>query len=192
MADASKSPAAQNFGDYQYLDESGNLTKYNYVSYEEGIYVGYRYYETRYEDAVLGQGNAGGFTYADEVCYPFGFGLSYTTFDWTNFSTSWSGKTCTAKVTVANTGDVAGKDVVELYAQSPYTDYDRANGQDRCSRQRVPGRHLRTRQRRRRRDHLRQRHPHRRGRCQPPLRRPRRRNLPHPRGLGEHLPHARR
>ena len=128
VADASKSPAAQNFGDYQYLDESGNLTKYNYVSYEEGIYVGYRYYETRYEDVVLGQGNAGGFTYADEVCYPFGFGLSYTTFDWTNFSTSWSGKTCTAKVTVTNTGDVAGKDVVELYAQSPYTDYDRANG----------------------------------------------------------------
>ena len=128
VADASKSPAAQNFGDYQYLDESGNLTKYNYVSYEEGIYVGYRYYETRYEDAVLGQGNAGGFTYADEVCYPFGFGLSYTTFDWTNFSTSWSDKTCTAKVTVTNTGDVAGKDVVELYAQSPYTDYDRANG----------------------------------------------------------------
>ena len=128
VADASKSPAAQNFGDYQYLDESGNLTKYNYVSYEEGVYVGYRYYETRYEDAVLGQGNAGGFTYADEVCYPFGFGLSYTTFDWTNFSTSWSGKTCTAKVTVTNTGDVAGKDVVELYAQSPYTDYDRANG----------------------------------------------------------------
>ncbi len=128
VADASKSPAAQNFGDYQYLDESGNLTKYNYVSYEEGIYVGYRYYETRYEDAALGQGNAGGFTYADEVCYPFGFGLSYTTFDWTNFSTSWSGKTCTAKVTVTNTGDVAGKDVVELYAQSPYTDYDRANG----------------------------------------------------------------
>ena len=128
VADASKSPAAQNFGDYQYLDESGNLTKYNYVSYEEGIYVGYRYYETRYEDAVLGQGNAGDSTYADEVCYPFGFGLSYTTFDWTNFSTSWSGKTCTATVTVTNTGDVAGKDVVELYAQSPYTDYDRANG----------------------------------------------------------------
>ena len=67
VADASKSPAAQNFGDYQYLDESGNLTKYNYVSYEEGIYVGYRYYETRYEDAVLGQGNAGDFTYADEA-----------------------------------------------------------------------------------------------------------------------------
>ena len=127
-ADASASPAAQNFGDYQYLDESGNLTKYNYVSYEEGIYVGYRYYETRYEDAVLNQGNAGDFNYDSEVCYPFGYGLSYTTFDWSGFATSWSGKTCTATVTVTNTGDVVGKDVVELYAQSPYTDYDRANG----------------------------------------------------------------
>lgn len=132
-ADAGKSPAAQNFGDYQYLDESGNLTKYNYVSYEEGIYVGYRYYETRYEDAVLGQGNAGDFDYASEVCYPFGYGLSYTTFDWSGFSTSWAGKTCTATVTVTNIGDVAGKDVVELYAQSPYTDYDRANGVEKSA-----------------------------------------------------------
>ncbi len=128
VADASASPAAQNFGDYQYLDASGNMTKYNYVSYEEGIYVGYRYYETRYEDAVLGQGNAGDFDYDTAVCYPFGYGLSYTSFDWTDFSTAWSGKECTATVTVTNTGSVAGKDVVELYAQSPYTDYDRANG----------------------------------------------------------------
>lgn len=133
VADASKSPAAQNFGDYQYLDESGNLTKYNYVSYEEGIYVGYRYYETRYEDAVLNQGNAGDFNYDSEVCYPFGYGLSYTTFDWSGFATSWSGKTCTATVTVTNTGDVVGKDVVELYAQSPYTDYDRANGVEKSA-----------------------------------------------------------
>lgn len=132
-ADASKSPAAQNFGDYQYLDENGELTKYNYVSYEEGIYVGYRYYETRYEDAVLGQGNAGEFNYDDEVCYPLGYGLSYTTFEWSDFSTAWSGDECTATVTVTNTGDVAGKDVVELYAQSPYTDYDRENGVEKAS-----------------------------------------------------------
>ena len=126
-------PAAQNFGDYQYLDESGELTKYNYVSYEEGIYVGYRYYETRYEDAVLGQGNAGDFNYGAEVCYPFGYGLSYTTFEWSGFQTSWSGDECTATVTVTNTGSVAGKDVVELYAQSPYTDYDRANGVEKAA-----------------------------------------------------------
>ena len=78
-ADASKSPAAQNFGDYQYVDENGELTKYNYVTYEEGIYVGYKYYETRYEDAVLNQGNAGDYDYTEEVVYPFGYGLSYTT-----------------------------------------------------------------------------------------------------------------
>ena len=127
------SPAAQNYGDYEYVDESGNLTGYNYATYEEGIYVGYKYYETRYEDAVLGQGNAGSFDYDAEVTHPFGFGLSYTTFDWTNFSTSWNGDKCTATVTVTNTGDRAGKDVVELYAQSPYTDYDRANGVEKAA-----------------------------------------------------------
>lgn len=132
-ADPLSAPAAQNFGDYQYLDESGELTKYNYVSYEEGIYVGYRYYETRYEDAVLGQGNAGDFDYAAEVCYPFGYGLSYTTFEWSDFETTWDGGECTATVTVTNTGGVAGKDVVELYAQSPYTDYDRANGVEKAA-----------------------------------------------------------
>lgn len=132
-ADPLSAPAAQNFGDYQYLDESGELTKYNYVSYEEGIYVGYRYYETRYEDAVLGQGNAGDFDYDAEVCYPFGYGLSYTTFEWSDFQTTWEGDECTARVTVTNTGGVAGKDVVELYAQSPYTDYDRANGVEKAA-----------------------------------------------------------
>lgn len=132
-ADPLSAPAAQNFGDYQYLDESGELTKYNYVSYEEGIYVGYRYYETRYEDVVLGQGNAGDFDYAAEVCYPFGYGLSYTTFEWSDFETTWDGGECTATVTVTNTGGVAGKDVVELYAQSPYTDYDRANGVEKAA-----------------------------------------------------------
>ena len=127
------SPAAQNFGDYQYVDESGELTKYNYVSYAEGIYVGYKYYETRYEDKVMGTGNAGDFDYASEVTHPFGFGLSYTTFEWSDFSTSWDGDECTARVTVTNTGDIAGKDVVELYAQSPYTDYDRANGVEKAA-----------------------------------------------------------
>ena len=63
-ADASASPAAQNFGDYAYYDENGSITKYNYVTYEEGIYVGYRYYETRYEDVVLDQGDAGDYDYA--------------------------------------------------------------------------------------------------------------------------------
>jgi len=127
-ADALTSPAAQNFGDYLYFDESGNPTKYNYVSYAEGIYVGYKYYETRYEDVVMGTGNAGNFDYSSEVVYPFGHGLSYTTFAWSSFKTSWSGDTCTVSVDVANTGSVAGKDVVEVYVQSPYTDYDKQYG----------------------------------------------------------------
>lgn len=132
-ADASKSPAAQNFGDYQYVDENGELTKYNYVTYEEGIYVGYKYYETRYEDAVLNQGNAGDYDYTEEVVYPFGYGLSYTTFDWSNMQTTWSGDECIVTVDVENTGDMAGKDVVEIYAQSPYTEYDKANGVEKAS-----------------------------------------------------------
>lgn len=131
--DALKSPAAQNFGDYQYVDENGELTKYNYVSYEEGIYVGYRYYETRYEDSVLGQGNAGDYNYADEVVYPFGYGLGYTTFKQTDFQLSRKSDTFTASVNVTNTGNVAGKDVVEVYMQSPYTDYDKKNGVEKSS-----------------------------------------------------------
>lgn len=132
-ADALASPAAQNFGDYAYYNEDGSITKYNYVSYAEGIYVGYKYYETRYEDAVLGQGNAGEFDYASEVCYPFGYGLSYTEFQWEDFKTAWDKDTCTVTVKVTNTGDVSGKDVVEIYAQSPYTEYDKANGVEKAS-----------------------------------------------------------
>lgn len=125
--DVSSAPAAANYGDFQYYDENGQPTAYNYISYKEGIYVGYRYYETRYEDVVLGQGNAGDYDYASSVVYPFGYGLSYTTFQWANFSAGWSGDVCTVTVDVTNTGSVAGKDVVEIYIQSPYTDYDRQN-----------------------------------------------------------------
>lgn len=125
--DASSAPAAANYGDFQYYDENGVPTAYNYISYKEGIYVGHRYFETRYEDVILGQGNAGSYDYASTVLYPFGYGLNYTTFDWTNFKASWSGDTCTVTVDVKNTGAKAGKDVVQVYIQSPYTDYDRQN-----------------------------------------------------------------
>ena len=132
-ADALASPAAQNYGDYQYVDENGEMTKYNYVTYQEGIYVGYRYYETRYEDVVMGTGNAGDYDYASEVVYPFGYGLSYTTFDWSDFNAAWDGDTCTVTVDVTNTGGVAGKDVVQVYVQSPYTDYARANNVEKSA-----------------------------------------------------------
>ena len=132
-ADALASPAAQNFGSYRYYDENGEPTKYYYVDYAEGIYVGYKYYETRYEDKVLGQGDAGDYDYTDEVVYPFGYGLSYTDFTWSDFTVRNDGDDFSATVTVTNTGDVAGKDVVELYAQTPYTDYDRKNAVEKAS-----------------------------------------------------------
>ncbi len=103
-----------------------------YNIYREGIYVGYRYYETRYEDMVLG--NTTGFDYDKIVAYAFGHGLSYTTFSYSNFSVKDNGdSTMTATVTVTNTGSVAGKEVVELYAQTPYTDYDKQNKIEKAS-----------------------------------------------------------
>ena len=131
--DVLASPAAQNFGDYAYYNEDGTATKYNYVSYAEGIYVGYKYYETRYEDVVLGQGNAGDYDYGTEVVYPFGYGLSYTTFAWGAPKVTWNDKECTVEVEVTNTGAVAGRDVVEIYVQSPYTDYDKENGIEKAA-----------------------------------------------------------
>ncbi len=125
--DAASAPAAANYGDFQYTTEGGEMTKYNYLAYKEGIYVGYRYYETRYEDVVMGTGSAGDYDYASTVRYPFGYGLSYTTFDWSGFQANWSGDTCTVTVDVKNAGSVAGKDVVQVYIQSPYTDYDKQN-----------------------------------------------------------------
>ncbi len=128
-ADALNSPAAQNFGDYLYFDESGNPTKYNYVSYAEGIYVGYKYYETRYFDKALNQGNAGDYDYAAAVQYPFGYGVSYTTFEWSDFKMGQmdADGNIELSVTVKNTGAVAGRDVVQVYLNAPYTDYDKTN-----------------------------------------------------------------
>lgn len=121
-ADANSSPAAQNAGTNFWIENGFSNESDQYIVYEEGIYVGYRYYETRYEDVVLGQGNAGDYDYASEVIYPFGYGLSYTTFDYSDFSLTQNGDTFTAKVKVTNTGDTySGKEVVQLYAQSPIT-----------------------------------------------------------------------
>lgn len=102
-----------------------------YLVESEGIYIGYKYYETRYEDSVLGQGNAGAtagsstgaaWNYADEVSYPFGYGMSYTTFSQELMSVNVQvGGVSTAVVRVTNTGNAAGKEVVQLYVQAPYT-----------------------------------------------------------------------
>lgn len=119
-ADFTKNPSFVNFGTGCLPDTTDKYDggMYYSVDYEEGIYVGYRYYETR------GETN-GEDWYNANVVYPFGYGLSYTTFDWTVGDASASeielGTTITVPVTVKNTGSVAGKDVVQLYASAPYT-----------------------------------------------------------------------
>lgn len=134
--DNSASPAAQNYGDYEWTNADSDYSINSELVEAEGIYTGYKYYETRYADTVLGQGNAsdsvgsstgGAWTYDSEVSYAFGYGLSYTTFSQTldSLDVDLENKTVTAQVTVTNTGDVAGKDVVELYTSLPYTDYDK-------------------------------------------------------------------
>lgn len=88
-------------------------------------------------DPLRGQGPRSGqrgrLRLRKEVVYPFGYGLSYTDFKWSDFSVARHGNDFVATMTVTNTGDTAGKDVVELYAQSPYTDYDKRNAVEKAS-----------------------------------------------------------
>ena len=127
-ASAGSSAAYVNFGDR------------NVVVYKEGVYVGYKYYETRYEDAVLNQGNATSakgasfgatsWDYGNEMGYPFGYGMSYTQFEQriTDLKYNATDDTIEATVMVKNNGDMNGKASVQLYAQQPYTDFDKQNG----------------------------------------------------------------
>ena len=138
LKDNHSSPAMVNFGAYDYTnaDELGLETAQNntdagvvkanrnYVVYQEGIYVGYRYYETRYEDYVLDQGNAGDYDYSADVAYPFGSGLSYVDFTYSNFNITPEEDTVTVTVDVKNEGDIAAKHTVQIYFQSEYTQYD--------------------------------------------------------------------
>lgn len=136
------SPAMVNFGDVMYMYNGQPATKdgqpvrdlhyidhtangFYGVSYDEGIYVGYKYYETRYFDKVFAQGNAGDFNYDETVLYPFGYGLSYTSFRWSGFTLNEVNGDLTVTVDVKNEGNVAGKDVVEVYLNAPYTAYDK-------------------------------------------------------------------
>ena len=144
-ADSFSAPAMQNFGDYTFanaeaineqIGTGNNATKY--VVETEGIYVGYKYYETRYEDAVLGQGNASSATgtfasasswdYDEEVCFPFGYGLSYTQFTQELEGVRETEDAFEVTVKVTNSGGVPGRSVVQVYAQTPYTDFDKENG----------------------------------------------------------------
>jgi beta-glucosidase len=167
--DTAMAPASQNFGIHTIADTSmitwpdslmpglgseipqgflgGEPTTASncYLIEAEGIYTGYKYYETRYFDSVMGQGNANGsagasngassWNYDKEVAYPFGFGLSYTTFEQTldSVDVNASDKTVTASVTVTNTGKTSGMFVSQLYVSVPYTDYDKKNGIEKAA-----------------------------------------------------------
>ncbi|MFA6829319.1 MAG: glycoside hydrolase family 3 C-terminal domain-containing protein [Bacilli bacterium] len=111
--DLTSNPTYYNFGDYTYNNYDSKYNKYVY--YQEGIYVGYRYYETAAKDGYI--------NYDSTVQFPFGYGLSYTTFDWSeaSFTVGGKGNTITASVKVTNTGTVySGKDVVQLYYHAPF------------------------------------------------------------------------
>lgn len=132
------SPAMKNFTPVTYAGYEKGVIPENastYMIYQEGIYVGYKYYETRYEDYVMGAGNAGDFAYGDDVAFPFGYGLSYTTFDYSDAALSYDANTTTytMRVKVTNTGDMAGKETVQVYVSSPYTQYDIDNKVEKAS-----------------------------------------------------------
>ena len=137
-ADSLSSPAAANMGEFAYKNVPSDHTVEDtyYMVYQEGIYLGYKYYETRYEDVILGRWNASGsagtfassgnsWNYAQEVSYPFGHGLSYTTFTQeivaNSFAYDEETDTFSLQVAVTNSGGVAGRSVVEVYGQAPYT-----------------------------------------------------------------------
>ena len=124
------SPAMQNYIAQTYTNFNGQVpdAASTYMVYQEGIYVGYKYYETRYFDAVMGNGNTAGYAaqYKNEVAFPFGYGLSYTEFSYSDMTVVYDAESdkYLVTVTVHNDGDYAGKETVQVYAQSPYTAYD--------------------------------------------------------------------
>ena len=135
-------PVMNNFAAYTYDDfktwfPGGDTAFTKYVVYQEGIYLGYKYTETRYEDVVMGTPKAGRFDWSKTVSFPFGFGLSYSNFEMSDMKVDKSGEgqqtMYTVTVNVSNTGSAAGKKTVQIYAQKPYTDYDKANQIEKAS-----------------------------------------------------------
>ncbi len=122
----------------QHVDASGNRmdanfyyngekTGYYSIEYREGIYMGYRYYETKAHDMDAASEGSGETWYNSQVLYPFGYGLSYTSFEWkmdnvaATADVEGANQTITMRVWVKNTGTVAGKDLVQVYVNPPYT-----------------------------------------------------------------------
>jgi len=144
-ANSKYNPVYYNFGAIEYAN-SGILKGYQttlnseyddkyYIVYQEGIYNGYKYTETRYEDVLTGRENAGAFDYGKAVTFPFGYGLSYSEFTYSNMTVTENAKdkTYTVKVDVTNTSSVDGKEVVQVYLQKPYTAKDIANGVEKAA-----------------------------------------------------------
>lgn len=125
--DLESNPTYWNTGDFSYLDSeferqgwAGKETRLQkFVNYQEGIYVGYRYYETRFVNNETGATDEA--AYDKTVQYPFGYGLSYTNFSQEIESVKENGDKIDVKVKVTNTGDVAGKEVAQVYYTAPYT-----------------------------------------------------------------------
>lgn len=116
--DLTTAPAYYNAGNFTYTS-NGEDTKEHYVEYAEGIYVGYRYYETRYVDNETGRCDED--AYSQVVQYPFGYGLSYTTFEQKITGHEVKDGKINVEIEVKNTGEVAGKDVAQVYVTAPYT-----------------------------------------------------------------------
>lgn len=120
-ADLSATPSFNNFGDHTYTDVTDYYTSIgsgaHFVEYAEGIYVGYRYYETAAVEAAAG--NYPGFDYDAAVTFPFGFGLSYTSFKRELLDVRREDGDVVASVRVSNEGQVAGRDVAQLYSTPP-------------------------------------------------------------------------
>lgn len=126
LKNLTKSVSYNNFGKFEYTNMADKAAKYKgftgddvtaipgFVNYSEGIYVGYKFYETASDEGLI--------NYDDTVAFPFGYGLSYTSFDQKLDSVKYKGGKVTITATVTNTGDKAGKDVVEVYYNPPYTD----------------------------------------------------------------------
>ncbi len=137
--DNTTSPAVQNAYVTSYTNAAAAglaFAKTNneyYVVYQEGIYVGYRYYETRYEDQVLGNAKVGDYDYAKTVAFPFGYGLSYSNLSYGKLAMKESGDVFTFTVDVTNPSERDARDAVLIYMQSPYTDYDRQNGIEKAA-----------------------------------------------------------
>lgn len=126
LKNLTKSVSYNNFGKFEYTNMADKAAKYKgftgddvtaipgFVNYSEGIYVSYKFYETASDEGLI--------NYDDTVAFPFGYGLSYTSFDQKLDSVKYKGGKVTVTATVTNTGDKAGKDVVEVYYNPPYTD----------------------------------------------------------------------